>query len=453
MFAFGYSPVAKPHMQYTVIAADGVLAHTTAVELPDRRLMHDFAITERFAVFMNHPYTFDVRRWLRGEPIARFQPERGSQARAAAAALLGRRRALVPDRAVLRVPRGERVGRGRASRARRVPPRGPRLRGRDRARKHSRVDGAALALAHRPARRLSTRGAARRPERRAAERPPGARRAPRALRVRLALSQRRAPAARRRALEVRLRKGCESKLHAFGPNRTAARECLSPRPGARDEDDGWLLAFVHDEARTRASYRVADAAPLRGSPVARVLLPQRVPYGLHGLWLRARISRESAYFRPGIGSKYHGLRRDSSLACSGPLREEVPFCPPLTRINGTPLLPRTCPTFSVASAPRSMILSGEARGLEYRLDQPRTAVGRGPGVDLALDDASLRTRHALVEFRGGGFVLRAGRSRERDTQLTRAERRRPLPSRSARAAVHARSARLGPIAARSRAAA
>jgi predicted component of type VI protein secretion system len=57
--------------------------------------------------------------------------------------------------------------------------------------------------------------------------------------------------------------------------------------------------------------------------------------------------------------------------------------------------------------PALVILSGEARGMEYRLDQPRTAVGRGPGVDLALDDASLRTRHALVEFRETGFVLRA----------------------------------------------
>jgi predicted component of type VI protein secretion system len=57
--------------------------------------------------------------------------------------------------------------------------------------------------------------------------------------------------------------------------------------------------------------------------------------------------------------------------------------------------------------PALVILTGEARGLEYRLDQPRTAVGRGPGVDLALNDESLRTRHALVEFQRGGFVLRA----------------------------------------------
>jgi hypothetical protein len=57
-----------------------------------------------------------------------------------------------------------------------------------------------------------------------------------------------------------------------------------------------------------------------------------------------------------------------------------------------------------------VILSGEARGMEYRLDQPRTAVGRGPGVDLALDDASLRTRHAWVVFSGRGFVLAAADS-------------------------------------------
>jgi predicted component of type VI protein secretion system len=67
---------------------------------------------------------------------------------------------------------------------------------------------------------------------------------------------------------------------------------------------------------------------------------------------------------------------------------------------------RNLSDFLTRYRPALVILTGEARGLEYRLDQPRTAVGRGPGVDLALDDESLRTRHALVEFRSGGFVLR-----------------------------------------------
>src|SRR5262245_3019955 len=66
---------------------------------------------------------------------------------------------------------------------------------------------------------------------------------------------------------------------------------------------------------------------------------------------------------------------------------------------------RALSDFLTRYRPALVILTGEARGLEYRLDQPRTAVGRGPGVDLALDDASLRTLHAWVEFSGRGFVL------------------------------------------------
>ena len=53
-----------------------------------------------------------------------------------------------------------------------------------------------------------------------------------------------------------------------------------------------------------------------------------------------------------------------------------------------------------------VILSRESRGMEYGLDQRSTALGRGPGVDLALEDDSLRCQHALVEFCAGHFVLR-----------------------------------------------
>jgi predicted component of type VI protein secretion system len=78
-----------------------------------------------------------------------------------------------------------------------------------------------------------------------------------------------------------------------------------------------------------------------------------------------------------------------------------------------------------------VILSGEARGMEYRLDQGRTALGRGPGVDLALDDATIRRRHALVEFRSGHFVLRD--ARRRGSGRARAEGRRSASPRRARA--------------------
>lgn len=44
--------------------------------------------------------------------------------------------------------------------------------------------------------------------------------------------------------------------------------------------------------------------------------------------------------------------------------------------------------------------------MEHVLDQRRVSLGRGPGVDLALDDESLACVHAQLEFCKGGFRLR-----------------------------------------------
>ena len=44
--------------------------------------------------------------------------------------------------------------------------------------------------------------------------------------------------------------------------------------------------------------------------------------------------------------------------------------------------------------------------MEHVLDQRRISLGRGPGVDLALDDESLACAHAVLEFAEGGFRLR-----------------------------------------------
>ncbi|KAH6707410.1 carotenoid cleavage dioxygenase [Verticillium dahliae] len=66
-----------------------------------------------------------------------------------------------------------------------------------------------------------------------------------------------------------------------------------PRVGARSEDDGFLLTYVFDEAQLDetgacrpdavSELWVIDAKSMR-DVVARVKLPQRVPYGLHGNW-------------------------------------------------------------------------------------------------------------------------------------------------------------------------
>jgi carotenoid cleavage dioxygenase-like enzyme len=60
------------------------------------------------------------------------------------------------------------------------------------------------------------------------------------------------------------------------------------REGGTAEDDGWLLTFVHDLGTGTAEFVVLDAADLARGPVARVPLPQRVPFGFHGSWVSDR---------------------------------------------------------------------------------------------------------------------------------------------------------------------
>jgi carotenoid cleavage dioxygenase-like enzyme len=64
-------------------------------------------------------------------------------------------------------------------------------------------------------------------------------------------------------------------------------ECVMvPAPGAGgDEAAGWILAFVHDAEQGGSELVVLDAGDFGAPPVARVRLPQRVPFGFHGSWI------------------------------------------------------------------------------------------------------------------------------------------------------------------------
>ncbi|MCZ6782223.1 MAG: FHA domain-containing protein [Proteobacteria bacterium] len=51
-------------------------------------------------------------------------------------------------------------------------------------------------------------------------------------------------------------------------------------------------------------------------------------------------------------------------------------------------------------------ISGATAGNEYPLERPQTTVGRGPGVDLAFDDAAMSQEHASLELLEDGFRIR-----------------------------------------------
>jgi len=73
--------------------------------------------------------------------------------------------------------------------------------------------------------------------------------------------------------------------HELGAGRHGAEPYFVPRMGARGEDDGYLLSYVFDESRGASELLIVDAQEPAGEPLARVLLPARVPYGFHGAWV------------------------------------------------------------------------------------------------------------------------------------------------------------------------
>jgi carotenoid cleavage dioxygenase len=76
---------------------------------------------------------------------------------------------------------------------------------------------------------------------------------------------------------------CET--HDFGPGRTTGEAVFVPSGDGAAEDDGWVMSLVHDASTDRSELVVLPAADPGAEPVARVLLPVRVPVGFHGNWI------------------------------------------------------------------------------------------------------------------------------------------------------------------------
>jgi len=71
-------------------------------------------------------------------------------------------------------------------------------------------------------------------------------------------------------------------LHSFGAN-TGPSECVFV-PTGEGEDEGVVMAYVYYGDRDESEFVLLDARNFSAEPIARVKLPQRVPYGFHGSW-------------------------------------------------------------------------------------------------------------------------------------------------------------------------
>ncbi|KAF8027838.1 hypothetical protein BT93_E0689 [Corymbia citriodora subsp. variegata] len=85
------------------------------------------------------------------------------------------------------------------------------------------------------------------------------------------------------------RRDCTVACRMYGPGCYGgepffvAREPDNPEA---EEDDGYVVSYVHDERRRESRFLVMDAKSPELEIVASVRLPGRVPYGFHGLFVR-----------------------------------------------------------------------------------------------------------------------------------------------------------------------
>jgi len=283
-FGYGFTP---PYLTYHVTEPDGRMVHTEVVDIPRSTMMHDFAITDRDVVFWDLPVIFDLQaatKWIQ-EPRSgafpyRWDPSAG--ARIGVMPLGGRASAIAwhdidpcfvfhgvnahrdGEQIILDVCRlssmfapGEAFGGDLSERRWTVDT----------------VSGTVtdeVVEADRPG-ELPNRD-------------------PRHVGRRNRYDY---------LVEVRGGGGAPD----FGgvikrDHRTGRRTRWSPPepvhsgewlfvPTASDEDAGYLLTFVYDDRTERSHLAVLDATDVTRGPVARVELPQRVPYGFHGTWVPA----------------------------------------------------------------------------------------------------------------------------------------------------------------------
>ena len=84
----------------------------------------------------------------------------------------------------------------------------------------------------------------------------------------------------------------EVKKFIYGDDKYGGEPLFLPKQSDK-EDDGHILAFVHDEKNWKSELQIVDASNLE--LVATVKLPSRVPYGFHGTFISAKDLQRQAY--------------------------------------------------------------------------------------------------------------------------------------------------------------
>jgi carotenoid cleavage dioxygenase len=280
------------HVQHVVIGADGKVSSTTDVPVTDGPMMHDFALTERYVVLFDLPVTFSMEAAVSGSQLP-YAWNASHQARVGLLPRTGATRAVRwfeidpcwvfhtlnayddEGRVVVDVCRYD----GAYDLAR-LAEHGPLTLERwtvdpsagtvtrtcldDRRQEFPRVDDRLVSRPHRFGYSVAVGEVSRATVRSTGAFEDGA--------FAGALFKHDVVAG-------------SMQVHQFGRDAAVGEAVFAPSSPEAAEDDGYVMAFVHNPDRGAADLVVIAAKDFTGEPVARVHLPARVPLGFHGSWV------------------------------------------------------------------------------------------------------------------------------------------------------------------------
>jgi carotenoid cleavage dioxygenase-like enzyme len=284
-FGYGFMP---PYVTYHRLSADGQLVQSAPIEVPGPTMMHDFAITENHAVFLDLPMTFQLRAgmpygWsdeygarLGVMPLARPGEVRWFEIDPCFVFHVGNAHDDAAGRIVLELARYSRDG---------IEALWSSIGGV----RHPAGPGAAaavtgLARMHRitldPATGTATTSQL---DERGIEFPTvDDDRVGRGSRYLYAVADSGTAGA---IVKFDAQLGGTT-ARELGPDVVAGEAVFVPGAAAgRAEDDGWLLSIITRRDGSASQLLVLDATDVAGEPVAAVTLPRGVPAGFHGSWI------------------------------------------------------------------------------------------------------------------------------------------------------------------------
>lgn len=289
MIAFGYNMMMAPYLSYYVVDKDGTMTTNIDIDLPKGVMMHDCAITKNHTLFLDLPVTGDLEGAMKGGPALRWDPDNGA------------RIGVIPRHGKADEMRWFDIDISFVFHT-----------------VNAFEDGDEVVLEACRSPKTNVIGAASETESDAGDTPylyewrlnmkTGEVKErfldqeygcefPRINDNYAGLKHRYAYCARIPKTPVsggmfdgliKYDRATDTAEHIeFGPGRSGGEAIFAPRAGGTDEDDGWVVCFVWDENTQRSECVVVDARDFAAGPVARVIMPGRVPFGFHAAWVSA----------------------------------------------------------------------------------------------------------------------------------------------------------------------